>query len=142
MINFNKCTHVKGNQTVLSDYLVVDLSNNGANNVALLCVRGVRKIFSTSPRKIFSERAAGEFWKDLSRPSLASSWVGNIFRPTKTHTEISLLFIIFLQICPKYCVIKWQNHYCTEQKWQSNNDFAIWFNELFERELLYVQFLI
>ena len=35
--------------------------------VALLCVRGVRKIFC--------ERAAGEFRKDLLRPSLASSRV-------------------------------------------------------------------
>ena len=49
-------------------------------NVALLCVRWVRKIFS--------ERATGEFRKDLSRPSLASSRVGNIFWPTRTHCTV------------------------------------------------------
>ena len=38
----------------------------------------------TNPQYIFSERAAGKFWKDLLRPSLASSRVENIFRPTRT----------------------------------------------------------
>ena len=48
----------------------------------------------TSPQYIFSERAAGKFWKDLLRPSLASSRVENIFRPTRT-----LKYHYFLYFC-------------------------------------------
>ena len=44
-------------------------------NVALLCVRGVRKIFSTSPGKIFSVQAAGEFRKHFAAEfGIITSW--------------------------------------------------------------------
>ena len=57
-----------------------------------VCSQSQKDIFNewwcqTSPRKIFSERAADEFRKDLSRPSLASSLVENIFRTLQTHSN-------------------------------------------------------
>ena len=88
--------------------------------MALLCVRGVRK--------------------DFSWPSLASSRIGISFG-RQEHNVISLLFKLFANLTRK--IVKSMGEinllHCTIMiiVVQFKNDYAISFDELFERELLY-----
>ena len=129
---------------------------NPWRNVALLCVRGVRKIFSTSDD---AKRVRERSFLNEPQASFEKIFRGRVWHHheleisfgRQEHTVISLLFTLFANLTRK--IVKWYGEIiialCNNGKSllhcaimiiivQYNNDFAIFcLTSFFERELLY-----